>query len=94
MKKEDFVSAVQKSREKSIQRKFKQSFEIAINFKNIDFKKAENRIDVNVSLPYNTGKGSSKVALFANDQNFISLAKGKVAQTRCFGTGPCKRMPP
>lgn len=67
-------------RELNVQRKFKQSVEMAVNFKGIDFKKSENRIDVSVSMPFSTGKGSSKVAVFAKDKNFISMIKDKVAR--------------
>lgn len=67
-------------RDSNKQRKFKQSVELAINFKGLDFKKAENRIDVAVSLPYSTGKSTSKICVFARDKNFLSMIKGKVAK--------------
>lgn len=80
MEKKEFLVALQKVRDSNVQRKFKQSVEMAVNFRGIDFKKAENRIDVAVSLPYSTGKGSAKIGVFAKDQNFISLIKDKVAR--------------
>lgn len=80
MEKKDFLAALQKVRDSNKQRKFRQSVELAVNFKGIDFKKAENRIDVTVSLPYSTGKGSGKIGVFAKDTNFISLIKDKVAR--------------
>jgi len=78
--KKEFLQALEKMRDVSKQRKFKQSVDLAINFKGLDFKKAENRIDVTASLPYSTGKGSAKIAVFANDKNFISVITGKVAR--------------
>lgn len=48
-------------------RKFKQSIDIALNFnKDVDFKKAENRLNVDVLLP-NSPK-EQKVAVFADGQ--------------------------
>ncbi|MFH1779636.1 MAG: 50S ribosomal protein L1 [Candidatus Micrarchaeota archaeon] len=47
-------------------RKFKQSIELAINFKDIDFKKAENRINLDVVLPLSPKE--AKIAIFADGQ--------------------------
>jgi len=80
LEKSQVVSALKAMRDTSKQRKFQQSVELAINFRGIDFKKAENRIDVNVTFPYSTGKGAAKTALFAKDKSFISLAKGLVSR--------------
>lgn len=80
MELKEFKQAMQKARDGSKARKFKQSVEVILNFKGIDFKKSENRIDVLVSLPYSTGKASSKVCVFAKDKNFISVIQGKVAK--------------
>ncbi|MFH0715099.1 MAG: hypothetical protein V1847_04765 [Candidatus Diapherotrites archaeon] len=49
-------------------------------FQNIDFKKAENRIDVTALLPFSTGKGQAKTALFVKDQNFAAQSKDKVSR--------------
>jgi len=80
VERKNFLTALQKMRDSNKQRKFKQSVELAINFKGLDFKKAENRIDVAVSLPFSTGKSSSKICVFAKDKNFISMIKDKVAK--------------
>ena len=80
MERKEFIQALQKVREANVQRKFVQSVEMAVNFKGIDFKKSENRIDVNVNMPFSTGKGNAKVAVFAKDRNFISMIEGKVAR--------------
>ncbi len=80
MDKKEFLLAVQKARDASPERKFKQSVECIVNFKNIDFKKAENRIDVTTALPYATGKGQAKTALFVHDANFAAMSKDKVSR--------------
>ena len=80
MERKNFLTALQKMRDSNKERKFKQSVELAINFKGLDFKKAENRIDVAVSLPYSTGKSASKICVFARDKNFASMIKDKVAK--------------
>ncbi|MCL5100689.1 MAG: 50S ribosomal protein L1 [Candidatus Marsarchaeota archaeon] len=54
-------------------RKFKQSVELAINFKGIDFTKQDNRLNLEVNLPNGKGK-SRKVAVFAVDKNVIEDA--------------------
>lgn len=80
MEKETVLLALKKMRDSSKQRKFEQSVELAINFTGIDFKKAENRIDAYVQLPYSTGKSEASVCLFARDKNFASEAKPKLAR--------------
>ncbi|MGC8662226.1 MAG: hypothetical protein ACP5RT_00345 [Candidatus Micrarchaeia archaeon] len=55
-------------------RKFKQSVELAINFKGIDFSKQDNKLNVEVMLPYGKGK-VGKAAIFTNDRNLVSKAK-------------------
>lgn len=45
------LEAVKKAREAASARKFKQSFDLAVNFKNMDMKKPENRIKVEITLP-------------------------------------------
>ncbi len=80
MNRQDVMAALGAVRDSSKQRKFVQSIELAINFRGIDFKKAENRIDITVNFPHSTGKSSAKVALFARDRNFIATVKGMVAR--------------
>lgn len=55
-------------------RKFKQSVELALNFKGIDFTKQDNRINLEIVLPHNKGK-VKKVAIIADDPSLISKAK-------------------
>ncbi|MCL4552601.1 MAG: 50S ribosomal protein L1 [Candidatus Marsarchaeota archaeon] len=55
-------------------RKFKQSVELAINFKNIDLAKQDNRLNLEVLLP--NGKGRvRKIGIFAGDKNMIAEAE-------------------
>ncbi len=54
-------------------RKFEQSVELAINFKEIDFSKAANRLNLGINLPNGTGRGS-KVAIFASDRSYLEQA--------------------
>lgn len=55
-------------------RKFKQSVELAINFKGVDFSKQDNRLNMEIILPYSKGK-VGKAAIFATDRNLISKAQ-------------------
>jgi large subunit ribosomal protein L1 len=54
-------------------RKFKQTVELAINFKGIDFTKQDNRINVEVRLPNGKGK-AVKVAIFSTDRHLADEA--------------------
>ncbi|MFH1587366.1 MAG: hypothetical protein ABID38_05900 [Candidatus Diapherotrites archaeon] len=78
MEKKKLLVALQRMRDESKQRKFPQSVDFTINFRGIDFKKAENRIDVDVTMPHNVGKDSNaKVAIFVRDKQFAHQLKGK-----------------
>lgn len=55
-------------------RKFKQTVELAINFKGIDFAKQDNRINIDVILPNSKGK-TKKIAVFSNDRNISEEAR-------------------
>ena len=52
---EKILAAVKKARETD-KRNFKQGFDLAINLKNIDLKKPENRVKTELSLPNDTGR--------------------------------------
>ena len=41
-------------------RKFKQSVELAVNFKDIDFSKQDNRLNLDIILPNGRGKASNR----------------------------------
>jgi large subunit ribosomal protein L1 len=68
---EKILEAIKKARDTK-KRKFKQGFDLAINLKNIDLKKPENRINVEITLPHSYGK-VNKVAVIVD--NLISNAK-------------------
>ncbi len=80
MQKEQFMEALTELRKTALERKFKQTIDLTINFQNVDFKKAENQVDVDVALPHPIGKGEGKVLLFVRDKTFAQEAKG-VADT-------------
>ncbi|MFA4855610.1 MAG: hypothetical protein WC634_03435 [archaeon] len=77
MQKKDIALALKAMREQTKQRKFTQSVELMVNFKDLDTKKATNQVDVKISLPFATGKkGGGKSLLFARDKAFIEAVKG------------------
>jgi large subunit ribosomal protein L1 len=73
-------SALRSCKEQSKKRKFRQSVELFVNFRGIDFSKAPNRIDLNVSLPFATGKGEHKVLVFAKDKQFLLDVQKKASR--------------
>ena len=77
LKRKDIIEALKLARENSKQRKFVQAVDFTVNFKDIDFKKQENRIDVEVSLPHAIGKSETKVLVFVKDKNFVPAIKDK-----------------
>ncbi|MBI4043445.1 MAG: hypothetical protein HY393_01400 [Candidatus Diapherotrites archaeon] len=77
MEKSVMVQALHALRASSKPRKFKQTLDMSINFKGLDFKKPENQVDVEVRLPHSIGKGAGKVLAFVRDKNFASQLKDK-----------------
>ncbi len=74
MDKKSVLEAVQKALvEGKGKRKFTQSVDLAINFNDVDFKKAENRFNISVTLP-NAPK-QIKVAVFADGQLALDAKK-------------------
>ncbi|MEM0074330.1 MAG: hypothetical protein QW091_02375 [Candidatus Micrarchaeaceae archaeon] len=59
--------------ENKAKRKFKQTVELAINFKGIDFNEQSNRLNLSITLPNGRGK-SNKVAVFATEKDIIEDA--------------------
>lgn len=78
MEKSQVLNALTELRKSAEPRKFKQTIDLTINFRNIDFKKAENQVDVDVALPNPVGKGEGKVLLFARDKEFAKQAESIV----------------
>ena len=56
------------------QRKFKQTVELAINFKGIDFSKQDNRVNIEIILPNGKGK-TLKIGVFATDRAIVEEAR-------------------
>ncbi len=78
MRKDTALVALKKLHEIAPKRNFTQSVELMINFTGLDMKKPTNQVNVKVSLPYPTGKGSGKVAVFAKTDEMADSLKGKV----------------
>jgi large subunit ribosomal protein L1 len=66
MEKKKIEAAVHSALEAKGTRKFTQSVDVAINFKGVDFKKAENRLNIDVVLP--VPSKAKKVAVFADGE--------------------------
>ncbi len=78
MEQKELLEALKYMRDSSPERKFTQSVEFGMNFKGVDFKKASNRVSVDVTLPHGTGKASAaKVLVFVKDRNFSEQLKEK-----------------
>lgn len=56
IRREDLVKAIQEAKERAKQRNFLESVDITINFRNVDFKRPENRIELEIQLPKGRGK--------------------------------------
>ncbi len=71
---EKLRAALEKALEDKGKRNFLQSVEMAINFRGVDFTKAENRINLDVPLPKGRGKKPNKVVIVC-DENMAKEAK-------------------
>ena len=78
--------AVTKALNDKGKRKFRQSVEFIINFKGIDFKKPENRFNIDIILPNGRGK-DVKVLVFADGQLAMD-AKNAGAEVKSAGDIP------
>ena len=65
MEKEELQAALAKAKDISYKRNFKQSFDLIINLKDLDFKKQEHQVDTFVTLPHSRGKKIKVCALVA-----------------------------
>ena len=65
MDKKKLVDAIKKVLEEKGKRKFKQSVELIINMRGIDFTKSENRLNLDIVLPKGKGGKELKSAVFA-----------------------------
>ncbi len=67
MEHETIVTAVKQALDKSPQRKFSESIDLAINLKNLDMNQPQNRIDEEIILPNGLGR-TIKIAVFAKGE--------------------------
>ncbi|MGC8479211.1 MAG: 50S ribosomal protein L1 [Candidatus Micrarchaeia archaeon] len=67
---EEFTKFIAENKGK---RKFKQTVELAVNFKGIDFTKQNNRLNLDILLPNGNGR-SIKLAVFASDKTLLEDA--------------------
>ncbi|MDO9096666.1 MAG: 50S ribosomal protein L1, partial [Candidatus Methanoperedens sp.] len=67
MEQEKILEAVKQALEKSPQRKFSESVDLAINLKNLDMNQPTNRLDEEIILPNGLGK-PIKIAVFAKGE--------------------------
>ena len=67
MEKQEVIKALKELREKSKKRKFTQSIDLLVNFKGLDLKKPEHKIDFYLQLPKPRSK-PVKFAAFVDDQ--------------------------
>jgi len=75
--KKEVIEFVKKAIVESKPRKFPQSIDVCVNFKNMNFKVPQNRIDVNVELPKPFSK-KLKVLLFASESGLRNELKDLV----------------
>ncbi len=65
MDRKKLTEAINKAMEDKGKRKFKQSVELIINIRGIDFSKSENRLNLDIVLPKGKGGKELKAAVFA-----------------------------
>ena len=82
------IEAIKKAREGN-KRNFKQSFDLAINLKNIDLKKPENKIKTEIKMPHGIGKetniGVIVDSLFNQSQDIPNLIVLKKENLEAYG---------
>ncbi|HLC47766.1 MAG TPA: 50S ribosomal protein L1 [Candidatus Norongarragalinales archaeon] len=73
MERSQLLKAIEEILKEKGKRKFAQSIDLAINLRDVDFKKPENRVNVDVVLP--NAPRESKVAVFADGQMAVDAKK-------------------
>ncbi len=68
--KEKLVNAIEDAIKNAKERKFVETVDMAVNLKNVDMKRPENRIDTVVTLPHGIGK-PRKVGVFARGETAL-----------------------
>lgn len=74
MEQEKLLNAIKQALEKSPQRNFSESIDLAINLKDLDMNQPQNRLDEEIILPHGVGK-AIKIAVFAKGET-AQRAKG------------------
>ena len=69
MDKNEVLEALEKLKTTTEKRKFKQSVDLIISLKDLDFKKPEQQVEMFLSLPHNTGKKVKVCALVGPELN-------------------------
>lgn len=72
--KDKLIKSIEEAINNAKERKFVETVEIAVNLRNVDMKRPENRIDVIVALPHGPGK-PRKIGVFAKGETALK-AKG------------------
>jgi large subunit ribosomal protein L1 len=73
MNEKDLLEAINSALKDKGKRKFLQSMELIINFKNVDFSRPENRLSLDVKLPREVKK--TNIVIIAEDRKIISEVK-------------------
>lgn len=79
MDRKKITESITKALEGKGARKFTQSLEFIVNFRNIDFTKAENRLNIDVILPKGKGK-EQKIVVFADGQAALEAKSAGAAE--------------
>lgn len=74
MNKKDISQKIEEAKAKSSQRKFKQSIELSMNFKEIDLESTEYKLNLNIVLPKGRGK-DVKIGIFADGDMNVRAKK-------------------
>jgi large subunit ribosomal protein L1 len=74
MNKKDISKKIEEAKSKSTQRKFKQSVELSMNFKEINLESAEYKLNLNILLPKGRGK-DIKIGIFADGDMNVRAKK-------------------
>jgi large subunit ribosomal protein L1 len=74
MNKKDISKIIEEAKSKSTQRKFKQSVELSMNFKEVDLESTEYKLNLNILLPKGRGKDVD-IGIFADGDMNVRAKK-------------------
>jgi len=75
--KNEVVKAIEEAINGTKDRNFLETIDLAVNLRNVDLKRPENRIDVVVSLPHEMGK-PRRVAIFAGGETALKAKENNI----------------